>query len=80
MIRALNALKRPGDIDLGLGEPTRKPDMRPFEAALTRIAALGCPYTPNAVSHTLLPEPGTWPLMFPSPPPDAMKSFPSEAE
>lgn len=48
LIRALNALKRPGDIDLGMGEPTRKPDLRPFEAAMLRIAAQGCPYTPNA--------------------------------
>ena len=48
LIRALNALKRPGDIDLGLGEPTLRPDPRPFEAALAWVRENGCPYTPNA--------------------------------
>lgn len=48
LIRALNALKRPGDIDLGMGEPTIRPALRPFELAAAQIAAHGCPYTPNA--------------------------------
>lgn len=48
LIRALNALKRPGDIDLGLGEPTVRPDVRPFEAALAWVKDHGCPYTANA--------------------------------
>lgn len=48
LIRALNAKKRPGDIDLGLGEPTLRPDMAPFEAATAWVAEHGCPYTPNA--------------------------------
>lgn len=48
LIRALHALKRPGDIDLGLGEPTLKPDTALFEAALDWVRANGCPYSPNA--------------------------------
>lgn len=48
IIRAINARKRPGDIDLGLGEPTLKPDPRPFDAATAWVRAHGLPYTPNA--------------------------------
>jgi aspartate/methionine/tyrosine aminotransferase len=48
LIRAINARKRPGDIDLGLGEPTLRPEMAPFEAALKVVRAEGLPYTPNA--------------------------------
>jgi aspartate/methionine/tyrosine aminotransferase len=48
LIRALNAKKRAGDIDLGLGEPTIKPSMAPFERALGWVAEHGCPYTANA--------------------------------
>jgi aspartate/methionine/tyrosine aminotransferase len=48
LIRALNAKKRPGDIDLGLGEPVLRPTMAPFEAATAWVAEHGCPYTPNA--------------------------------
>ncbi len=48
LIRAVNALKRPGDIDLGMGEPTLRPDPRPFEAALAWVRENGCPYAPNA--------------------------------
>jgi len=33
IIRAIAARKRPGDIDLGMGEPTLRPDPRPFDAA-----------------------------------------------
>jgi aspartate/methionine/tyrosine aminotransferase len=47
LIRALNARKRPGDIDLGLGEPVLRPDMRLFEAALERVRLHGTPYSPN---------------------------------
>lgn len=47
LIRALNARKRPGDIDLGLGEPVLRPDPRPFEAALERVRRDGTPYSPN---------------------------------
>src|SRR3954470_6649725 len=48
LIRAINARKRPGDIDLGLGEPTLRPDVAPFEAAMERVRREGLPYTPNA--------------------------------
>jgi aspartate/methionine/tyrosine aminotransferase len=48
LIRAINARKRPGDVDLGLGEPTFRPDPAPFAAALERVRAEGLPYTPNA--------------------------------
>ncbi|HEX8242040.1 MAG TPA: aminotransferase class I/II-fold pyridoxal phosphate-dependent enzyme, partial [Longimicrobium sp.] len=48
LIRAINARKRPGDVDLGLGEPTLRPDPSPFEAALARVRSEGLPYTANA--------------------------------
>jgi aspartate/methionine/tyrosine aminotransferase len=48
LIRALNARKKPGDIDLGMGEPTLKPDTRYFEAATEAVRREGCPYSPNA--------------------------------
>lgn len=48
IIRAIHALKRPGDLDLGLGEPVLRPDPEPFSRAAARVAAEGCPYSPNA--------------------------------
>jgi aminotransferase len=48
LIRSINARKRSGDIDLGLGEPRLKPALAPFEAALRWVEANGCPYSPNA--------------------------------
>jgi aminotransferase len=48
LIRAINARKRPDDIDLGLGEPTLRPDPAPFRAAAAWVAENGCPYTGNA--------------------------------
>jgi aspartate/methionine/tyrosine aminotransferase len=48
LIRAINARKRPGDIDMGLGEPSLRPDPEPFEAAVEWIRRHGCPYSPNA--------------------------------
>ncbi|MBB4639674.1 aminotransferase class I/II-fold pyridoxal phosphate-dependent enzyme [Longimicrobium terrae] len=48
LIRALNARKQPGDIDLGLGEPTLRPDPRYFDAAAAWVREHGCPYTVNA--------------------------------
>ncbi|HEU4557879.1 MAG TPA: pyridoxal phosphate-dependent aminotransferase [Longimicrobium sp.] len=48
LIRAINARKRPGDIDLGLGEPTLRPDPAPFDAAIARVRDEGLPYTANA--------------------------------
>jgi aminotransferase len=53
LIRAINARKRPGDIDLGLGEPTLQPDARPFEAAMAWVRTHGCPYSPNAGYESL---------------------------
>ena len=43
LIRAINARKRPGDVDLGLGEPTLRPDPAPFEAASEWVRENGCP-------------------------------------
>lgn len=48
LIRAVNARKRPGDLDLCMGEPTLRPDPRLFEAATEWVREHGCPYTPNA--------------------------------
>lgn len=48
LLRAINARKQAGDIDLGLGEPTLRPDVAPFEAAMERVRREGLPYTPNA--------------------------------
>jgi aspartate/methionine/tyrosine aminotransferase len=48
LLRAINARKRPGDVDLGLGEPTLRPEVAPFEAATERVRREGLPYTPNA--------------------------------
>jgi aspartate/methionine/tyrosine aminotransferase len=48
LIRSINARKRPGDIDLGLGEPTLPPDIEAFSAALDWTRRNGSPYSPNA--------------------------------
>jgi aminotransferase len=48
LIRSIHARKRPGDIDLGLGEPTLRPDPGPFELATEWVRRNGCPYSPNA--------------------------------
>ena len=48
LIRAIHAQRRPGDIDLSLGEPVLRPDPEPFEAAMRRVREEGTPYTPNA--------------------------------
>lgn len=48
IIRAIAARKRPGDIDLGMGEPTLRPDPRPFDAATAWVREHGLPYTANA--------------------------------
>lgn len=53
LIRAINARKRPGDVDLGLGEPVLRPDPAPFEAATAWVREHGCPYAPNAGSTAL---------------------------
>ena len=48
IIRAINARKREGDIDLGIGEPTLRPDTESFRAATRWVEEHGCPYTSNA--------------------------------
>jgi aspartate/methionine/tyrosine aminotransferase len=48
IIRAIAARKRPGDIDLGMGEPTLRPDPRPFDAATAWVRTHGLPYSANA--------------------------------
>lgn len=48
LIRAINARKREGDLDFGLGEPRLRPDPRAFEEALAWVREHGCPYSPNA--------------------------------
>ncbi len=47
LIRAIAAQRKPSSIDLGLGEPTLRPDMRFFETASQWVAKNGCPYTAN---------------------------------
>lgn len=48
LIRSIHARKRPGDLDLGLGEPTLAPDLDAFAAALEWTRANGSPYSPSA--------------------------------
>ncbi len=48
LIRAIAAKKKPGAIDLGLGEPTLLPQMRFIEAATRWAAEFGIKYTVNA--------------------------------
>ncbi len=44
-IRAIHERKRATSVDLGIGEPSLKPDMAPFEAAIAWVREHGCPYT-----------------------------------
>ncbi|MEA2687814.1 MAG: aspartate aminotransferase [Candidatus Eremiobacteraeota bacterium] len=48
LIRAIAAKKKPGSIDLGLGEPTLLPQQRFIEAAARWAAVHGVKYTVNA--------------------------------
>jgi len=48
MIRDVASKKKPGSIDLGLGEPSLLPNPAHFEAATRSIAEHGLRYTPNA--------------------------------
>lgn len=48
LIRTIAAKKRPGDIDLGLGEPVLPPDIGSFDAAVEWTRQKGSPYSPNA--------------------------------
>lgn len=47
LIRALHARRRPTSLDLGLGEPTLRPDVRFFERATQWVGENGCPYSSN---------------------------------
>jgi aspartate aminotransferase len=47
-IRALHARRRPSSIDLGMGEPTLRPDLASFEAATRWVGEHGCRYSPNS--------------------------------
>lgn len=47
LIRELNARKKPGDIDLGLGEPVLAPEPAVLEAGLRWMQDNGCRYSPN---------------------------------
>lgn len=60
LIREINALKRPGDLDLGLGEPVLPPDPEPFRKAAEWVAQNGCPYTHNLGSDELREAVGTY--------------------
>lgn len=53
LIRAVNSRKRPGDIDLGMGEPVLPVDMRALEHALDWARIHGCPYGPNPGDRAL---------------------------
>lgn len=46
-IRALHAKRRPTSINLGLGEPTLKPNLAHFEAAVRYVGEHGCRYSTN---------------------------------
>jgi aspartate/methionine/tyrosine aminotransferase len=48
LIREMHARKKPGDIDLGLGEPLLPPDAGILEEAVRWVAEQGCRYGPNA--------------------------------
>ncbi len=48
LIREMHARKRPGHIDLGLGEPLLEPDASVVAEAAAWMASQGCRYGPNA--------------------------------
>ena len=47
VIRALHARRKPGSIDLGLGEPTLPPNLTYFERATEWVGEHGCRYSSN---------------------------------
>ncbi len=51
-IRAIHDRKRPTSLNLGIGEPSLKPDVAPFETAVQWVREHGCPYT----SYAGIPE------------------------
>ncbi len=55
VIRALHARRKPSSIDLGLGEPTLRPNLAYFERATTWVGEHGCRYSSN-IGHDDLRE------------------------
>lgn len=55
VIRALHARRKPSSIDLGLGEPTLRPNVAYFERATEWIGEHGCRYSSN-IGHDDLRE------------------------
>ena len=51
-IRAIHDRKRATSLNLGIGEPSLKPDIAPFESAVGWVREHGCPYT----SYAGIPE------------------------
>lgn len=47
-IRALAAMRTPTSIDLGIGQPTLRPNLAHFEAATRWVGAHGIPYSSNS--------------------------------
>jgi len=52
-IRAIHDRKRETSIDLGMGQPTLRPDIEPFEVALQWVRQHGSPYAPPGGLHEL---------------------------
>src|ERR1700680_2721828 len=52
-IRAIHDRKRETSIDLGMGQPTLRPDIEPFEVALQWVRQNGSPYAPSGGLHEL---------------------------
>lgn len=48
LIREVSSKKKASSIDLGLGEPSLRPNLRHFEAAMRYVTERGVKYTPNA--------------------------------
>lgn len=48
LIREIDSRKKPGDVDLGLGEPLLRPDSAILTEAIEWVGRNGCRYGPNA--------------------------------
>lgn len=53
LIRTIAAKRQPSSIDLGLGEPSLRPNMAHFEYAMAYVRDHGVKYTQNAGEHAL---------------------------
>jgi aspartate/methionine/tyrosine aminotransferase len=47
LLRAVHDRKRPGDIDIGIGEPSLPLNMEPLEKGIAWVREHGCPYSAN---------------------------------